>query len=492
MNFRLLDWKLRQKVILHIFIIGSVATVILFYLYFSMQKNLVDTLYLQKAEMVATMIDCNVTHHMEEGKAANVGPALTRMATPSSIERLRIIDLEGRILNSSDPDEIKNTIESDDLDAVRDLYPDMNQDHIFALKPVTSTKSYIAIPNREECFGCHSPENQVVGILEIELADSFTSSLTNKFQFKSVVIAFAALVVLILIILRLFEKIINRPLSQLKNYMKKIQAGDLSVQLQPKKKDEIGDLTQNFNTMVKKLDEANQRIEDLHNQQLERAGHLASLGELAAGLAHEIKNPIAGIKGSLEIITERTDSTDPKKEIFIEILKQTDRIHAIVQDLLNYAKPKELAMASADPGLFVQEAINLAEPQTKDKNIQFQYEGLKKEITITCDASKLQEVVLNLLLNSIAAIENTGTITIKIETPQENEITISISDNGKGIKPGHVEQIFTPFFTTRKEGTGLGLSICKQIIDAHQGRIEVKSEEGKGTIFFIHLPLQRD
>ncbi len=486
-----MDWNLRHKIILHIFVVGILSTVFLFYLYFSMQKDLIDTLYQQKAEMVATMIDCNVTHHMEAGRSSNVGPALSQIASPSSIGRLRIIDLEGRILNSSEPEEIQSVIGTDDLEIVKRLYPDLSQDHIFGLKPVTATKSYIVIPNREECYGCHSPEIRAVGILEVQLDNSITSSLLSGFHIKSIFLALMALTVLIFIILRLFEKIINRPLAQLKDYMKKIQAGDLSVQLQAKKHDEIGGLTQDFNTMVKKLDEANARIEDLHNQQLERAGHLASLGELAAGLAHEIKNPIAGIKGSLEIITERTDPDDPKKEIFVEIIKQTDKIHMIVKDLLNYAKPKELEMMQTDLGSCLQEAINLAKSQIKGKDIRFHYEGLEKDIIVVSDANKLQEVALNLLLNSIAAIDNTGAITIKTDTPQENEVMISISDTGKGIKPEHLDQLFTPFFTTRKEGTGLGLSICKQIIEAHHGRIDVQSEPGEGTTFFIHLPSQK-
>ena len=132
-----------------------------------------------------------------------------------------------------------------------------------------------------------------------------------------------------------------------------------------------------------------------------------------------------------------------------------------MQDLLNYAKPKDLEMILADIGPSLQEAINLAKPQIKDKDIRFQYEGPENEVALTSDPDKIQEVALNLLLNSIAAIDKTGTITLKVETPQKNEIVISIADTGKGIKPEQLDQLFTPFFTTRKEGTGLG-NRCKR------------------------------
>jgi signal transduction histidine kinase len=491
MSKKPIDWNLRQKVILHILVVGSLAAVLLFYLYFSMQTDLIRTLFLQKAEMVAAMIDCNVAHHMETGRSTEAGPALSRIATPGSIERLRIIDPEGKILNSSDPDEIASDLSEADRKTVKSLYPDIFRDDILGLKPVNTTRSYIAIPNREECFGCHSPEIPVVGILEIQFDDTATASLLQKFQKKGILIAFAALAVLILIILRLFEKIINRPLTRLKEHMRKIQNGNLSEQMRLSKQDEIGDLTQHFNAMVKKLEAANQEIEELHKQQMERAGHLASLGELAAGLAHEIKNPIAGIKGSLEIIAERTAPEDPKKEIFAEILRQTDRIHAIVKDLLQYAKPKKLDITPTDPHICIQEAINLARPQVQHKEIDFRFHGTPSDLTLSCDAHKLQEVILNLLLNSIDAIEGKGTITVSVEPPQDNEVTIVITDDGKGIKPQHLPQLFHPFFTTRREGTGLGLSITHQIIASHQGRIEVKSEEDIGTAFYIHLPQKR-
>jgi signal transduction histidine kinase len=272
--------------------------------------------------------------------------------------------------------------------------------------------------------------------------------------------------------------------------MKKVQEGNLNIQIQPKKNDDIGSLSHHFNTMVNNLREANLKIEELHNQQIEKAGHLASIGELAAGLAHEIKNPIAGIKGSLEIIIDRTNSTDPMREIFIEILAQIERIYNIVQDLLTYAKPKALHLKPAHPDACIQAALKLAESQTQNKKIRFHCSGLSKESTIFCDEDKLQEVIVNLLINSIAAIEREGKIAIDLNLQEEKEMVLTISDTGKGIKKEHLEKIFHPFFTTRAKGTGLGLSICKQLIEAHHGHLNVESIEGKGTFFTIRLPIK--
>jgi len=283
--------------------------------------------------------------------------------------------------------------------------------------------------------------------------------------------------------------VINRPLLLLKESMRKVEGGDLDIRLEVRKLDEFGDLSKSFSAMVEKLKQANQKIEELHERQIERAGHLASLGELAAGLAHEIKNPIAGIKGSLEIIRDRTSEDDPQHEIFTEILKQTEKIYRIIQDLLDYAKPKELAMQPVEPNACVQEAIRMAETQTQDKDIRFGFSGLEKEATAFCDSDKLQGVILNLLLNSIAFIDTAGEIDIRLELKPDDSLAVRISDTGAGIKAENLEKIFQPFFTTRKRGTGLGLSICRQIVEAHGGHISVESSVGEGTIVTLNLPL---
>ncbi|MGB6864702.1 MAG: ATP-binding protein, partial [Candidatus Aminicenantaceae bacterium] len=405
------------------------------------------------------------------------------------IESLRIIDLTGKILESSQGSEIGNFIPEIQITKLNELYSSADKTPIPQINHISENQSIFAIQNRDECFVCHSPEKKIIALLEINLIETPTVEFIYKTQFRSVIISFLALGILIFITLRLFEKIINRPLSQLKNKMKQVQGGNLRVQLRPLKNDDIGDLTQSFNIMVANLRQAKQQIEELHDRELEKAGHLASIGELAAGLAHEIKNPIAGIKGALEVINQRTDPADPQKEIFTEILQQIDRIYNIVQDLLSYARPREINLKPINPNECIQRAVTLAQSQMQDKDIKFHFEKSKEDIQILCDENKIQEVVLNLLINSIAAIEEKGEISIGLNQKNDRWLEIAIRDDGKGIKVEHLTQVFNPFFTTRRRGTGLGLSICKKIIEAHKGSIDVQSEEGKGTVFTIRLSL---
>jgi signal transduction histidine kinase len=491
-NWRIVDWKLKNKVILHISVIGLFSVSTLAVLFLNAEKVLIHSLANQKSELVGNMIDCNVRHQMIKGDTEAIGINLVRLTESSSIKRLRILDINGKILNSSDPAEKGGLIPARDSARLQQLFRDRNPVDLFSIKQVSRVKSYVALRNRAECSGCHAPENPYNGILEVDLDESLEARLMARNRIQGVLIALATLAVLTFIIVRLYERVINRPLMQLKESMSLVQGGDLEPRIEPPKKDEFGDLAHSFNAMVGRLQEANQEIEALHSRQMERAGHLASLGELAAGLAHEIKNPIAGIKGSLEIIKDRTPPSDPQREIFGEILTQTERIHHIIQDLLDYAKPKELAIQPVNPNICVQEAIQLAGPQVQDKDIRIEFSRLDRDIVARCDSEKIKGVILNLLINGIAAIEKAGEISVALSLMPENTLEVNITDNGRGIKPEFQGKIFQPFFTTRKKGTGLGLSICKQIVEAHNGTLTVVSAPGEGSTFTIRLPLDKE
>ena len=490
-NLNIKQWNLRQKIILHVFVIVLIATSFLAYIYLSTLNNLFNLMNAQRSEMVSSMIECNLTYLMSQGQNKVIQTALNRISALSNMKKVRILDQNGRIMHSSQENEKGQMISGQKIRILKDIYPDLTQAKVFSDKIASTNISFLPIKNKPECFSCHSPEKKLNGILEIQIDDSQAVGLLRKNQAKGLVIAFLSLVVLIFIILRLFEKIINRPISKLKQQMKEVRSGNLNVTLQPTKKDEIGDLTHSFNIMVEDLKQANERIETLYNQRIEKAEHLASLGELAAGLAHDIKNPIAGIKGALEIIKEQTEPDDPKREIYIEIIHQTDKIYNIIQDLLNYARPRQLDMNMDHPAKPIHAAIKMAASQTQDKDIKIICDRTEENIQVLMDESKIQEVILNMLLNSIASIEKKGIIKISTKADiRNNRFEIIINDTGKGIKPENIPLVFNPFFTTRRKGTGLGLSICKKIIQEHGGIITVHSQEGRGTEFIIQIPLK--
>ncbi|MFQ6070312.1 MAG: PAS domain-containing sensor histidine kinase [Candidatus Aminicenantales bacterium] len=483
------DWSIKYKIILHVAVIGIITALFLTFLYIKTQKNIIHSMSIQGSQLASSLIKIGLRSAMEEGEPEKVQSIIQEISHSDSIKKIRILSPQGKILRSSDIKEIGALIGEESFNSLKNLLSGQEDSAVFFLRKKSTMQNLSLIRNSEECFECHSPSQKINGLLDVSVDYTYSSSLLKRSQIQGVFIGVLSLIILSLIILRLFQKLINTPLSLLKEKMKKIQEGNFDISIPPMKNDEIGNLASSFNIMVKKLKEANQKIEELHHQQMEKAEHLASLGELAAGLAHEIKNPVAGLKGALEIMIQKTDPSDPKKEIFSEMLLQVERIHRITQDLLSYAKPKEMSFRLVNPNECVENAIKLARPQTDSKEIKVIFQPVSAKTLARMDTDKIQEVMLNLLLNSVSAIKKKGVIEIKLEKNRKKELKITFSDNGSGIKKEHLPLIFNPFFTTKSRGTGLGLSICKKIIEAHGGSILVRSKEGKGTTFHIGLPV---
>ena len=489
---RIQQWTLRAKVVLHIVVLGVLSAVILTVLYLSTKRNVIFSLSREKAELVGSLMKDTV---FLVKKCANVEDAeakIHEMVTATSdITHLRILTTDGRIFASIRPDEQGNMMPPDDLRRIREMLSRSTPSHIEFSKSGDILRSLILVENRPECYSCHAPAAKINGLLEVTFDYRETAALLRRSQWKGILLALVALAVLTVIVLRLFDRLINRPISRLQDRMKRVQDGDLDVRLESRNDDEIGRLTQSFNLMVAKLKDANRKIEELYNQRIEKAEHLAAFGELAAGLAHEVKNPLSGMKGALEIIGMTTPDADPNKEIYQEILVQIDKIINVIQDFLAYARPKPPQFNPAPPSLFVENAIRLAKTQLGGKDIGIHFQPIRDDIRICLDADRMQEVVLNLLLNSIAAIEKAGNILIVEKVEPGQSCILVVADDGAGMKESQIAQIFNPFFSTKKEGTGLGLSISKKTIDAHGGTIAVESREGKGTTFTIRLPLDR-
>jgi len=343
------------------------------------QSSIIHKISQQKAELVGSMIEKSISSYMKAGNIETVQTTLREISSSADIKKIRIINHEGKISHSSE-DDVGNTVEQGTLEKMREFLVNKDQTNIIFEMPKSTILGLRKIENRKECFGCHSAQEKIDSILEVDIDHSGAAVLLQKNQIKGIVIALAALAVLSFVILRLFEKLINQPISQLKEKMKRVQEGNLDIQFSPLKNDEIGSLAKNFNSMVNDMKKANQKIEELFSRQMEKAEHLASIGELAAGLAHEIKNPIAGMKGALEIINQKTDSSDPKKEIFSEILVQIDKINNVIHDLLSYAKPKEMSISLVNPDDAIQNAIKFAQTQISNKEIDIRFKGLENDI----------------------------------------------------------------------------------------------------------------
>ena len=241
--------------------------------------------------------------------------------------------------------------------------------------------------------------------------------------------------------------------------------------------------------MMQQLRDSRKEIELLHRTQMSRAEHLATLGELAAGLAHEIRNPLAGIAGVIEIIGRDLPSTSPARAVVKDVRLEIAQINRILTDLLETARPHPPQICKSNLNTTVEHAVMLARQQVFSKPIKIELQQAAELSEVEHDSDQIHQVLLNLLLNAVQAMEAEGTIHVDIGSRGEYA-TVDVSDTGRGISPQNLPNIFRPFFTTKGNGTGLGLSLARRIVEEHHGRIEVSSVVGKGSKFTVLLPFR--
>lgn len=305
---------------------------------------------------------------------------------------------------------------------------------------------------------------------------------------------------------------ITRPIQNLVNATKTVKRGDYSYRIKAEgKTDEISKLAGSFNEMLQnievthksnvelidqtkkfnetlreKVEEATREIRDQHNE-LIKAERLATIGEFAARIAHEIKNPLSGISVALELLKSKSKDGDQEQSIS-EVLNEVKRLDNILKDLLQLSIPKEMEYRKVDPNDIVERSVLLVKPRADEMGVEINME-LNCDEAFNLDYEKCQQVMMNLLINGIDAVDsNGGRVTVETNIVDES-LHIRVSDTGRGIPRAVINKIFDPFYSGKKNGTGLGLPISKKIVEAHNGRIEVFSEEGKGTTFTVIIPM---
>src|ERR1017187_10322192 len=325
----------------------------------------------------------------------------------------------------------------------------------------------------------------LAGLLLFTLA---TVSLRDPERHAVLIVAGAGAVAICAVSLVALAYLIQRPMVELQEKIGLVSEGDLDVAVSfSRRNDEIGDLGRNFNHMMEQLRESREEIERLHHTQISRAEHLATLGEMAAGLAHEIRNPLVGIAGVIEISGRDLPSTSPARAVVKDVRLEIAQINRILTDLLETARPHPPQICRSNLNTTVEHAVMLARQQVLSKPIKIELQQATDLPEVEHDSDQIHQVLLNLLLNAVQAMEGAGTVRVEIGS-REDCASVVVSDTGRGIPPQNIPNIFRPFYTTKGNGTGLGLSLARRIVEEHHGRIEVSSVVGKGSKFEVFLP----
>ena len=355
-----------------------------------------------------------------------------------------------------------------------------------------------------------SVSGRIIGILYVGTLEKPYLDTANRVM-RTFTIMAALCVVFLLSVLYFSTSRMIRPLRRMAAATQEIAKGTLSHRVAVNSRDEIGALAESFNQMTDHLREANEKlvewgktlekkVEERTQELREIQAHLiqseklASIGKLAAGVAHEINNPLGGILIYSHLILEDTPKGSPHCENLKKIVRDTTRCKEIVKGLLDFARPKEPQMVPTDIHELLDKCLALMESHAFFQNIRIEKSYASVCPRIIADSGQLQQVFMNIILNAAEAMNGNGTLTLRTSLdPARQEAAVEISDTGHGIKEEDKRRLFEPFFTTKEvgKGTGLGLAISYGIVKKHQGTIDVRSEAGQGAAFTVRLPLKR-
>jgi len=231
-------------------------------------------------------------------------------------------------------------------------------------------------------------------------------------------------------------------------------------------------------------------IRRLQNE-IGRKEKLAAIGGLAAGVAHEIRNPLSSIKGIATYFKNKFDENSDDDEMAGVMIEEVERLNRVISELLEFARPTELKLKTTDVNSLIEHSVRLIEKEAADKNIDIKLELSQQPVSAQIDSDRLSQCLLNLYLNALQAMEKDGQLSVKDSLTHDNLIVIEIKDTGSGIKVENLDKIFDPYYTTKTKGTGLGLAIVHKIVEAHNGSIKVRSISGQGTSFIISIPAKQ-
>ena len=382
--------------------------------------------------------------------------------------------------------------------------------HIIIIEPIL---------NEDDCFHCHGSSRKVIGGMIVKTNVDRALMTVTIARNRTTIITIMALAAIIIISFIMIEKFISSRLQRLAAGVQKVSSGNLDFEIPARSSDEIGELARSFNAMTRDLKKARDEItnwtmtlEDLVEErtaQLNRAQEsaihaekMASMGRLAAIVAHEINNPLAGIRTYAKLLVKRGGELFPEDAAkYIEYLQtiesESARCGEIVKGLLQFARPSKPRFREHDINTLVEETLRLVQHQVDLLNIEVELDLAPESPQANCDDQKIKQALVALLLNASDAVQSdTGRIIIHTRLlPKTEEVEIAIQDNGVGMDEETRTHMFEPFFTTKTVSpeheaslnSGLGVSVVYEIIKSHHGTIEVESELGKGTTITISL-----
>ncbi len=530
-----LGWKrlthsISAKLIGSLLAVMVVIFALLGYLNIRLHRQHLEAATLASAERVSDVIKSSTTYYMLRNDREGLYHAIRTMAEEPGVIKVRILDQEGRVSYSTYPAEVSHVLDK----TAEACYGCHNQAQPLArLNRPDRFRIYrnggghrvlgiiTPIENQASCSNadCHAhpASQQVLGVLDTNLslakADAQLAVSSTRMFFYT-----AGAMLLVAILSWLFVwRVVGKPIKALEKGTEHLSQGELGYQIDVRSHDEVGDLAHSFNgmslqlraateeivtwakTLEDRVDEKTRELRSAHEHML-HVEKMASLGKMAAVVAHEVNNPLSGILTYAKLLRKWVGSGQAEHEKREEAMECLDliatesrRCGELIKNLLSLSRTSPMNVQSTDLHAVIDRSLLLVRHQLELGGIELQLKVAENLPRVPCDPAQIEQVLIALVMNAIDAMPRGGNLWLDARlSDDETEIEIRVRDDGAGIAPDFLPHLFEPFLTTKEtgHGVGLGLAISRGIVERHGGRIEVKSELGRGTTFIITLPTQ--
>lgn len=521
--------SLGVKLILLLLAAMVVIFALLGFLTIRLHRQHLEAATLQAAERVSDVIKRSTSYYMLRNDREGLYHMMTTMAGEPGMVRVRIFDQQGKISYSTDPSEVNRNVDKGaeacyGCHAQSQPLTRLNRPDRFRIyKPNGSRVLGIITPieNQPSCSNaaCHAhpASQQILGVLDTNL--SLAAADSSLAQSTRQLVAYTLVAVLLIAFLswQFVWQVVNKPVKRLTAGTQKLSAGERGYQITVRSNDELGELAESFNrmslqlrrdedeitawarTLEDRVEEKTRELKRAHEHVLQ-VEKMASVGKLAAVVAHEINNPLSSILTYAKLLRKWMERPDGGREKHEEaeqcldlIAGESRRCGELVKNLLTFSRVQPINLQPTAISTVINRCYRLVQHELELSNIQWQAQIEPGLPAVICDSAQIEQVLLALTMNAIDAMPRGGNLWVSAApTADGRQLELRVRDDGCGIAPEILSQIFEPFLTTKESGhgVGLGLAISRGIVERHGGTIEAQSELGRGTTFIVRLPLQ--